>query len=211
MALPQGIEGVGALIGREVLSAIRQALIALFALAVGDFMIQRQLMLRDLKMSFQEQKDEHKETMGNPEVKQHIRQIGHEILSGEPRAKDPLEDSNALIVNPTHLAVGLRYVKDESKLPQIRVKAADEAAMNLIEIAQDKKVPVVRHIWLARTLYQHNEGEPIPREAFTAVAAVYRMLHQLDQTLASEKAPTPGDPPFDSPAPGAEPPPKDQG
>jgi type III secretion protein U len=186
MAIPGGIEGIGFLIGRELLSAVRTALVALLALAVVDFGIQRRLLMRDLKMSFQEQRDEQKEMMGNPEVKQQIRQVGHEVLSGNRAAPDPLAESNALIVNPTHLAVGLRYVKGENRLPQIRIKAADAEAMDLIELAQDRKVPVVRHIWLARTLYELAEGEVIPREAFKAVAAVYRMLIQLDQAFASD-------------------------
>jgi type III secretion protein U len=179
MAAGEGIESVAVLIGAEVMSAIRIALLSLFALAVFDFWVQWRLTLRDLKMSFQEMKDEHKEMQGNPEIKHHIRNLGHEMMSGDA-PPDPLAGSNALIVNPTHLAIGLRYVKGEKRLPQIRLKAAERAATELIELARDRKVPVIRHIWLARTLYALPEGESIPREAFKAVAAIYRMLAQLD-------------------------------
>ncbi|CAN5572350.1 type III secretion system export apparatus subunit SctU [soil metagenome] len=218
MVVPAGIEAVAVLIGSEVLGAIRIALIALLCLAVFDFWLQRRLMLRDIKMSFQEVKDEHKEAQGNPEVKQHLRRIGQEVLGEEGATPDPLAGSNALIVNPTHLAVGLRYVKGEKRLPQVRIKASDAAAMDLIETARDLNVPVVRHIWLARTLYELGEGAAIPREAFKAVAAVYRMLFQLDKaavdavpkTLGEERSYGPvhspgSEPPANSTDPGAKP------
>lgn len=187
LAVSNGIEAVALLIGAEVLSAIRITLVTLLALSMIDFWLQRRLMLRNLKMSFEELKEENKEMQGNPEMKQHLRRMGQEMLGGDA-APDPLAGSNALIVNPTHLAVGLRYVQGEKRLPEVRVRASDSEAMDLIELARDRQVPVVRHIWLARTLYELDEGQPIPREAFKAVAAVYRMLFKLDQAAMEASA-----------------------
>lgn len=187
LAIPGGMEAVSLLIGKEILSAVRFTLLALLGVAVLDFGVQRWLTRRDLKMSHEELKEEMKEEQGNPEVKEHMKRTRNEMLD-QQKAPDPLAGSNALIVNPTHLAVGLQYRRGEERLPQVRVKAADDEAMSLIELARDRKVPVVRHIWLARTLYECEEGATIPREAFKAVAAVYRMLFQLDEAFNAEQA-----------------------
>ena len=189
-AVPAGIEEVAALIGKEAVSAVRTTLFLLLAMALGDFWLQRRMMLKDLKMSMQDIKDEHKQTEGNPESKQNIRSFAEELMSGSDENTNALGGANVLVVNPTHVAVGLRYVHGERRLPRIRTMAVDEKAMRLIELAQDTGIPVVRHIWLARTLYGVEAGEPIPREAYRAIAAIYRLIAGLEAMPSATSAST---------------------
>ena len=188
MAVPSGIEEVAALIGKEALGAVRKTLIILLVMSIGDFWIQRRLMLKDLKMSMQDLKDEHKKMEGSPESKQNVRAFAEELMSGSDEGGDGLQGANVLVVNPTHVAVGLRYVHGERRLPRIRAMAVDKEAMRFIELAKDTGIPVVRHIWLARTLYGVKPGEPIPREAYRAIAAIYRLIVGLEAMPVS--APT---------------------
>jgi type III secretion protein U len=192
-AVPAGIDEVSALMGRETLSAVRTALILLFVLSVGDFWIQRSLSRKKLKMSHQDLKDEHKQMEGSPESKHNIRSFAQELLSQPDGERNKLKGANVLVVNPTHVAVGLRYVHGAKQLPSIRSSAVENEARELIDLARDIGIPVVRHIWLARTLYNVPPGDPIPREAYRAVAAVFRMILALegmpDATAASASPP----------------------
>lgn len=179
-AVPAGIEEVAALIGKEAVSAVRTTLFLLLAMGIVDFWLQRRMMLKDLKMSMQDIKDEHKQMEGSPENKQNVRSFAEELMSGAESGTNALGGANVLVVNPTHVAVGLRYVHGERRLPRIRSTAVDERAMKLIELARDTGIPVVRHIWLARTLYAVEAGQPIPREAYRAIAAIYRLIAGLE-------------------------------
>ncbi|MGJ7579325.1 EscU/YscU/HrcU family type III secretion system export apparatus switch protein [Variovorax sp. RHLX14] len=192
MAVPSGIEEVSALIAKEALGSVRKTLVILFVMSVGDFWIQRKLMLKDLKMSMQDMKDEHKQMEGSPESKQNVRAFAEELMSGSDDGGGGLGGANVLVVNPTHVAVGLRYVHGERRLPRIRALAIDKEAMRFIEIAKDTGIPVVRHIWLARTLYSVKAGEPIPREAYRAIAAIYRLIVGLEGiTAGPQSSPVP--------------------
>lgn len=193
MALPSGIEEVVRLIGMEGVAAIRKVLVLLFVMSIADFWIQRHLMRKGLKMSMQDIKDEHKQMEGNPETKHNIRSFAEELISGSDNGEDSLQGANVLVVNPTHVAVGLRYVHGERRLPRIRAMAVDNEAMRFIEIAKNTGIPVVRHIWLARTLYGVRSGQPIPREAYRAIAAIYRLIIGLDAMPGAVVAPA--DPP----------------
>jgi len=97
------------------------------------------------------------------------------------------EEADVLLVNPTHFAVGLYYRPDETPLPRLLFKACDEEARALIEEAQRKKRPVIRFIWLTRTLWRTTrEGAYIPRETLNAVAHVYRLLRELEDHYLDE-------------------------
>lgn len=171
-----------ALVGQHVLDFLRNALLALLAVSILDVFVQRKLHLDQMKMSHEDVKQEMKSTEGNTEVKQHVRGMAHEILNApvpdEPR--DPLMGANALVVNPTHLAVGLRFIEAEQRPPMICVKAEEQGALQMIEEAMTRDIPVVRHIVLARTLYLEPSGSHIPRSTYSMVAAVYRSLKKLD-------------------------------
>jgi len=161
----------------------RRVLMVMLALSVLDFGIQKYFFLKQQRMSHDDIKNEYKQSEGDPHMKGHRRQVAQEILHEEPKAprQVAVEEADVLLVNPTHFAVGLYYRPGETPLPRLLFKASDEEARQLIEQAQRKKMPVIRFIWLTRTLYRTTgEGAYIPRETLTAVAQVYRLLRELE-------------------------------
>jgi type III secretion protein U len=170
-----GLTGLLTLIGNRATHFIRLSLWLMLAISCFDIWIQIRMLHKTLRMSHQDVKDEHKGMEGNAEVKQQVREIGNELL-GQDGPADPLNGSNALIVNPTHIAVGLFFSDETKTLPLIRVKKVEHGAMDLIDLAHSKAIPVIRHLWLARTLYVCSVGRPVPRETYKTVAAIYRVI-----------------------------------
>ena len=161
----------------------RACLVVLLVLAGIDFGIQKYFYLKGLKMSKEDIKNEFKSSEGDPHTKSHRRSEARRLANEEPKKakKAPtLDDADMLVVNPTHFAVALYYRAEVTPLPRITVKGRDEDALNLIEQAKKKEIPVIRFIWLARTLYKEEEGSFIPRETLRYVGKIYQVLHKFD-------------------------------
>lgn len=166
-------------------SVARTTLSSLLALAILDFGLQKYYFLKQQRMSHEDIRNEFKNSEGDPHMKGHRKSVAQEILNepASPRAKPNIEDADLLLVNPTHYAVALFYRPGKTPLPRILLKGEDEQAKALIARAQHANVPVIRFIWLARTLYRVPEGHYIPRHTLQSVAQVYRVLRQLDNDL----------------------------
>jgi len=152
--------------------------------AVSDFAIQKYFYLKQNRMSHEDIKQEHKQLEGDPHAKGHRKQVAHEILNGPVKriSIKRVEEADVLMVNPTHFAVGLFYRPDETMLPKVLFKAADEEAQDIIRMAHEAKKPVVRYIWLTRNLYRTTEeGDFIPRETIKSVAAIYRLIRSIEE------------------------------
>ncbi|MFW6051631.1 MAG: EscU/YscU/HrcU family type III secretion system export apparatus switch protein [Myxococcota bacterium] len=181
VTLRDGLRGVVALSGApadRVLSA-GGALVSSLLLRVGltmggiavlDVIYQRWRHRRDQRMTRHEVKREHRETEGDPHAKQHRERMHREVV--EHAVLEEVRQADVLVVNPTHLAVALRYDEDEHEAPQVRAKGQDALARRMIEAAEQAGVPVMRDVPLARTLYELELGDEIPPELYEAVAAV---------------------------------------
>ncbi|AJC66537.1 type III secretion system export apparatus subunit SctU [Dickeya zeae] len=170
-------------------SVARTTLSSLLALAILDFGLQKYYFLKQQRMSHEDIRNEFKNSEGDPHMKGHRKSVAQEILNepASPRAKSNIEDADLLLVNPTHYAVALFYRPGKTPLPRILLKGVDEQAKALIARAQHANVPVIRFIWLARTLYRIPEGHYIPRHTLQSVAQVYRVLRQLDNDLSQQE------------------------
>ncbi len=154
--------------------------IALLALAIGDAMYQKWKYIEDLKMSRQEVKQEHRDTDGAPEVKIRIRKM--QLQMSMQRMMQEVPKAKVVLVNPTHIAVALKYEPAETDAPVVLAKGADNIAEKIMEIARAYGVPIIRRPELARTIYSTVKiGEPIPQGLYVAVAEVLAMLHRLRQ------------------------------
>ncbi|GKW25919.1 EscU/YscU/HrcU family type III secretion system export apparatus switch protein [Pectobacterium carotovorum subsp. carotovorum] len=172
-------QGVKALLTRIT----RTTLTSLLVLSAMDFGLQKYFFLKQQRMSHEDLRNEHKDSEGDPHMKGHRKSLAHELMneSAAPRPKAKIEDADMLLVNPTHYAVGLYYRPGKTPLPRILFKGENQAARDLIAQAQQADIPVIRFIWLTRTLYRTTpEGHYIPRETLQAVAQVYRVLRQLE-------------------------------
>lgn len=161
----------------------------LLVFAVTDFAVQKFFFLKQNRMSHEDIKNEYKQNEGDPHTKGHRRSLANELINSPPKKAPPpqVEKADVLLVNPTHYAVGLFYQPDETPLPMLLFKAQGEQARDLIDMAYKANIPVVRYIWLTRTLYRTTEeGGYIPRETLSAVAQIYRLLRSLEDYISDE-------------------------
>jgi len=135
---------------------------------------------KQLKMSKQEIKDEHKSSEGSPEIKSRIRQTQYEM--SQRRMMSDVPDSDVVITNPTHFSVALKYDVDAGGAPQLVAKGVDEMAIHIRTIAKEHNVEILASPALARSLYYTAEvNEDIPEELFAAVAQVLAFIFQLNE------------------------------
>jgi flagellar biosynthetic protein FlhB len=154
--------------------------IALLVLAIADTFYQKWKYIEDLKMTRQEVKQEHKDIEGSPEVKSRIRRI--QIQMTMKRMLHEVPKAKVVLVNPTHVAVALKYETPAMDAPVVVAKGADHIAEKIMEVARAYGVPVIRRPELARTIYATVKiDEPIPQNLYVAVAEVLAMLHRLRQ------------------------------
>lgn len=133
---------------------------------------------RQLKMTKQEVKDEHKETDGSPEVKGRIRRM--QIQLSQARMMQDVPKADVIITNPTHYAVALRYDQAKSGAPVLVAKGADLIAQQIRMVGQHHEVPQLSAPPLARAIFYNTEiGEEIPAGLYIAVAQVLAFVFQL--------------------------------
>ena len=150
---------------------------AQFAIAGADYAWVRVQHSKRLRMSKQELRDEHKESEGNPQVKQRLRQVARSRAKRRMMAAVP--KAAVVITNPTHFAVALAYDRGARGAPRVVAKGADEVAARIREVAKEAGVPLVANPPLARALYRVDIDTEIPAEHFKAVAEIIAYLWQL--------------------------------
>ena len=156
----------------------------LIALAIGglDFLWQRQEHLRKNRMSHKEMRDEHKETEGDPHMKQSRREKARDIASRRMMADVPGAD--VVIVNPTHYAVALKWSRVPGSAPECVAKGVDEIALRIREIALESGVPIHSDPPTARALFATVDiGQEIQPDHYRAVAAAIRFADALKQKV----------------------------
>ena len=160
-------------------------LLALAVIAFIDFIYQRHTHTKSLKMSKQEQKDEHKQAEGSPEVKAKIRRMQMEKSANAARQNAALDDvasATAIITNPTHFAVALKYDVGSPDAPKILAMGRGHMAAQIIERANSAKVTIFQNPLLARALYFSGEiGGEIPERLYQAVAVVLAYIYRVDK------------------------------
>jgi flagellar biosynthesis protein FlhB len=146
---------------------------------------------KQLRMSRQEVRDEHKEQEGSPELKSRIRSMQQEMARG--RMMHEVPTASVVITNPTHFAVALRYDEDRMRAPVVVAKGADLVAARIRELAAEHGVPLLEAPPLARTLFRHVEiGAEIPARLYAAVAQVLTYVFQLqDARRLGARPPSP--------------------
>ncbi len=167
---------------------IRFLLLFLF-LAFFDYFMQRRDFMKNLKMSKDEVKREYKEDEGDPLIKGQRKQIHMEMAMGGD-AKQNVKGADAIITNPTHLAIAVKYDKKEMVAPQIVAKGQRMYAEYIKDLAREYDVPIIRNVPLAWSLIELEVGDEVPEKMFTAVAEVlsfvYRMKEAKDLQVAQK-------------------------
>ena len=146
-------------------------------IAIADYVVVRMKTMKKLKMSKYEITQEHKQSEGDPHMKAHRRAT--QMAMSRNRMMSEVAEADVLLVNPTHVAVALKY--DAARgAPRVVAKGAGEVAAKLRERAAAARVPMVQDIPLARALHASCElGQEVPPQLFTAVARVLAFVMHL--------------------------------
>ena len=130
-----------------------------------------------MKMTKQQQKDEMKEAMGNPQVKGRIRQAQNAMR--RRKVKADISRASVVITNPTHYAVALEFSFETMQAPTVLTKGRDLHAAAIREEARWAGIPMIENPPLARSLYRAVEpGQSIPFELYAAVAGILAYLYR---------------------------------
>ena len=155
----------------------KAALLALIY-GVGNFMRQRYEWANSLMMTKEEVKRESKESEGNPQVKMRIRKIQRDFL--RRRMMDDVAKATAVIVNPTHYAIALRYDAESGGAPRVLAKGRNYMALRIRLKAIQNQIPIVENPPLAQALYQAADiGQEIPAHLYRAVAEVLAYIFRI--------------------------------
>lgn len=159
-------------------SVFHVIVVVCLVLGAIDFAVQSYFHKKELMMDKEEIKREHKESEGDPMIKNQRKRLARQWANEAPAART--EDANAVVVNPTHFAVAMFYDPDAAMVPVVLARGRDDTAQAMIKRAHERGIPVIRHVWLARTLYATcPEDTPVPRATYQAVAQVYAVVHEL--------------------------------
>jgi flagellar biosynthetic protein FlhB len=158
-------------IGHERVSTLlRTVALAGLVMAVADYAFQRKKMGKQTRMTKHEVKQESKQTDGDPLVKSAIR--SRQMAAARNRMMTDIPTADVVLVNPTHVAIALRY-DPAAGAPKIVARGAGAVAAKIRERAEEAQVPLVRDVPLTRALYGSCKvGQEIPVELFAAVAQV---------------------------------------
>lgn len=167
-ALPLGTTVERAKDGLE--TTIWAATLAGLMLAFADYGYQKRQVMKQLRMSMHEIKQEYKQSEGDPQVKSAIRQ--RQLATSRNRMLSAAATADVVLVNPTHLAVALKY-RPGAGAPRVVAKGAGAIALKIRELARENRIPVVEDRPLCRTIYRVCElEEEIPSELYVAVARI---------------------------------------
>lgn len=177
----------------SLVSLVRWAAVAGVLLAAVDYAVVRKRNNKSLKMTKQEVRDEYKNSEGDPALRSARR--SRAVALTRNRMFRDAETADVLVVNPTHVAVALRY-DPERGAPRVVARGSDHVAARLRAIAQQHRVPIVADIPLARALHRScRVGDEIPGDLFHAVAVVLAFLMRLRRkgsVVGVHRVPSPG-------------------
>ncbi len=174
MELGQSLERLHAIAVRLLSGTVA----VMTVIALLDFVWQKYSFTKNMRMTKQEVKDEHKQSEGDPQIKARIRRLRQERAQRRMMASVP--DADVVVTNPTQYAVALEYKMDRMPAPKVVAKGVDHIARRIREIAEENDVAVVENPPLARALFAAVEiDEEIPPEHFKAVAEVIGYVMRL--------------------------------
>ena len=166
-------------------------LIVLLLVAILDWSWQKYSFIKSLRMSRQDLKDENKETEGSPEVKAKIKRLQLETVRKVIKQSESVEDvkeANAVIVNPTHFAVALKYDVGTPGAPKVLSMGRGLIAKKIIDKAKENNITVFRHKLLARALFFTSEiGLEISEKLYTAVAIALAYIYKINNGESLEE------------------------
>ena len=145
-------------------------------------------------MSFQDVRDENKQSEGSPEMKSARRQRQRDLARGG--VAKAMKEAQFVIVNPMHFAVALTYDPARAPAPLLLAKGRGETALAMREIAAEAGLPVLEYPTLARAVYfTTRPNQMVREELYVALASLIAFV------LALKRGQHPRRPAIEVPAP----------
>lgn len=168
---------LGQFLQNSALAFLTRVLFALGIVAALSYGWEKFKTSRDLMMTRQEVKDEHKNSEGDAHVKSAMRRMARRMMQKQMLAAVPTAD--VVITNPTHYAVALKYERGRDQAPVVLAKGENRFALRIKALAAEHNVPTVENRPIARLLFSVGKvGEGIPPELFQAVAEILAFVYR---------------------------------
>ncbi|MFH1812338.1 MAG: type III secretion system export apparatus subunit SctU [Pseudomonadota bacterium] len=168
------------LLAGEIIYDLAIKVAAVFiVIAFADFLYQRYQFKKDMMMSKYDVKQEYKQSEGDPEMKGQRKALAEELIMHG--SQQNVANADAVVTNPAHIAVAIKYDKEKGGAPQVVAKGLRKHADKIKEIARQSGVPILRNVPLAQALNKLEIGEDIPEELFEAVAEVLNFVYELQE------------------------------
>jgi len=183
----QGWQGMGELMWAITLRIGAWTLAVFAMVAALDAIYQRHSYIKKMRMSMRDIRQEMKDSEGDPHIKQQRKQAHAEW--SQQNAAQAARGANALVVNPTHVAIAIDYDRETCPVPMIAAKGEGPVAKAMREAAEEAGVPIVRNVPLARDLLARGEiGELVPGDLFDVIAEVVLWARGARERMAEEAA-----------------------
>lgn len=196
--LPEAIKFGGVLIWEFM----KKVVFVFVAIGVADLLYTRHSFGKEMMMSKYDVKQEYKQSEGDPHTKGQRKQLAHEIAFGGGGAQN-VKNADAVVVNPEHIAVAIKYDKEKGKAPKVVAKGVRVHAEKIKELAKQYGIPILRNVPLAQALNKLEIDEEVPEELYEAVAEVLAFVFKLNEeqeARAKGRKPQPGRPGVGNPA-----------
>lgn len=181
-----GLSDAMAVTGQILNSFFIKIAVLFMLIALIDLAVQRWNFMKNMRMSKDEVKREYKQDEGDPHVKGERKRLHREMVFGGNQ-RNNVKKSDAVVTNPTHVAVAIKYDRNEMAAPEIMVKGQKEMAEMIVKVAKEEGVPIVRNIPLAWSLLALEEGDAIPEELYEPVAEVLSYVYELKEAERLKK------------------------
>ena len=157
----------------------------LLVLALIDYLLQRRIHQKEIRMTKDEVKEEMKQLEGDPLIKSRIRSIQRQLSRKRMMAEVP--KAAVVITNPTHLAIALKYTIGVKEAPKVIAKGADLIAEKIKSIAKEHSIPIIENKPLAQLIFKSVKvDEEIPESLYQAVAQVLAYIFKLKNVNTSK-------------------------
>ncbi len=149
-------------------------------IALFDLFFQKKIFAKEMMMEKFEIKQEFRDTEGDPTIKGKRRETFREIAYQE--GPSAARKARAIITNPTHIAVAIGYDEEKDPAPNILTMGQGPMAEQIIKIAIEERVPIMRNPPLAQSLFRKGKiSDYIPEDTYKAVAEILKWIKSLEE------------------------------
>ncbi|MFO0727426.1 MAG: EscU/YscU/HrcU family type III secretion system export apparatus switch protein [Myxococcota bacterium] len=191
--------------GKLIWDFMVKVIMAFLVIGIADLLYARKSFAKEMMMSKYDVKQEYKQQEGDPHHKGERKKLAHELLfSG---GAHNVKNADAVVVNPEHIAVAIKYDKEKGKAPRVVAKGVRIHAEKIKELAKQYGVPILRNVPLAQALNKLELEEEVPEELYEAVAEVLAFVYKLKEEQENRhkgRTAAPGEP-GTAPGPGQAP------